>query len=434
MNLKVSDKLVTIKHSSTGWALYHPADLRARRKHPAYWWDFQFAIAKEFNRGSLIAVVADFDDNVQATCRIGDLTSREKNLVIDSAVFRLKVRFSQLFFTALDELPCDRYEPLIDDDSVENLIIPNGRYEVTVYTIAWVEETGAFNPQGEKNSGTLTDYVICFRPVESFDHTLVADGVPHLMVNDFPVTGYIAPRFDEVDIRSPYPFVYLPDQIPLPGVTTYLKFPVSHHGSLLAAMERPDWSLVISPVDTCPGIGVIFSLKALSEETDDAGSVYLNGSGIGVKVVEIRGLAAAGEGGWFAEVTALHAPGSSYFDEHDIQEPSVSLFAKIKRLFLRGSRVADFGYHEVDPYEAAEKIELMRALKSGFKRFIQQEAYPYPDFALERIQAILSLSLLTYVVADEMGFSFEDRRSLFLLTDEAERAKMVLKRLNRVLS
>ena len=430
MTEKAADQIITIRHSMTGWALYHPADLRSRRKYPKYWWDYDFAIAKEFKRRVLAAAIADFPNYSFAVCRIGSLTEREALLVIDSAEFGLNVRFNQLFFTDLDDLPSDQSHPLVDDVEVQSINIPIGQYRVIVSTIAWMEEPGALDQQGNRNEDALTEYVICFEPVNNFDDVLIIDSVPHLMVNDMPIANRLISRFDEIEIRSPYPFMLLLDQIPLPGVTSYLHIPAEYKSALDAAMMREDWSVVIADADNCPAIGVIFCIESVSDSVTELG--YYEVSGIGVKVVELKGLALVGETDWFAEVRLLHSKGSVYEDDHQyFKKPG--FFQKIRRFFSSSMQSFDDSddFFE-DPYEKAEKIQMMRELKAKFKDYIQQNReYPYPDFALERVQAISSFSLLTYMIADEIGFSTKDRQALLKILDESARAKMVLRRLNR---
>ena len=112
----------------------------------------------------------------------------------------------------------------------------------------------------------------------------------------------------------------------------------------------------------------------------------------------------------------------------------VPFWKRVKRFFIRAEGMVDTGYQMVDPYEMAEKIQLLREMKNRFRDLVHQDHYPYPDFVIERIQSVSTLSLLTYIIADEIGFELDDRRLLLSLLDETDRAKLVLKRLHRLVS
>lgn len=176
------DEKLVVGTEIASWYLFHPDDLAHRLSHPRLWPAHEFAIAKEFAAGNLIAIDTKGDGEFLIRFTDQELTEAEQCHLGASATFRLRVRHDRLLLDGGDLVPSAEMSNwngllvsagLIDESELGPepwIEIPNGNYQVTVHR---------FNFQ-EGQEDDLPDYTVQFQLVKNLNAIDSPPSIPEL--------------------------------------------------------------------------------------------------------------------------------------------------------------------------------------------------------------------------------------------------------------
>jgi len=333
------------------WFLFHPDDLAHRADDPLDWWSHDFAIAREFSAGRLIAVGTGSDGGYTVRFTDGGLSPREETYALDARVFRLRVRHGRLYVDGGDGLP---YEGRLDnpEDYPDRWItIADGTYQVTVHVLAWDEEPGALATGGQSTADALPSYVAVFTVVPDLDAIAPLAALPRLerwapTPRDAPVApGPAAPvaptmwaraasalrgRFRRAAATARY-LVFPRDAVVFPE-TGSLDLPISADENAVLSQAGGPVVLVLSPA--VGAIGTLFATMSYgSSITSDPTGAGYDMSGRGVRRVRVLAVEER-HGARYARVAAYEPPAT---------EVAPARLAEVRRLFARYVE-SDAGY------------------------------------------------------------------------------------------
>ncbi len=333
------------------WFLFHPDDLAHRADDPLDWWAHDFAVAREFLAGTLVAVETGADGGYTVRLTDGGLSPREETYALAARVFRLRVRHGRLYVDGGDGLP---YEGRLDnpEDYPDRWItLADGAYQVTVHVLAWDEEPGALAAGGQSAADALPSYVAVFAPVPDLDAIAPLTALPRLerwapTPRDAPAApepaAPVAPtrwaraasalrgRFRRADAAARY-LVFPRDAVVFPE-TGSLDPPISADDN--AALSRAGGPVVLVLSPAAGAIGTLFATMSYgSSITSDAAGAGYDMSGRGVRRVRLLAVEER-QGARYARVAAYEPPAT---------EVDPARLAEVRRLFARYAE-ADAGY------------------------------------------------------------------------------------------
>lgn len=375
LNIKIS-----VGTDVASWFLFHPDDLAYRRHDPHTWWTEDFAIAKEFAAGRLIAVGTGKDGNTNVRFTNQGLTEREQTYARKSAEFRLRVQQGCLYLDGGWAVPSAEQ---IDPEECYRtsygwLTLPNGDYRATVHALAWFEEPGSMNEQGYSTPQALATFVVDIQPVKNLEEisplTSIPDLEPIIYSEEWlnPVEEIIIP------LEREYPLLCW-DKVIFLGIEQELDL-----STITEPFELMDRQVVVSYSQEDQAITTLFKVGAIQGKDAD----FL--IGVGEQLVRLNRIFKRRDA-WWVEVEPYEPP-STCVDSATSE--------RLKQLF------ADY---------AAKDTSYQSRIK--FHRFYA-----------ERVASLKKPKELGWFVAQAIPFSGMQQQALLSLSDAD-----LIEELNRVL-
>ncbi len=333
------------------WFLFHPDDLAHRADDPLDWWAHDFAVAREFVAGTLVAVGTGSDGGYTVRFTDGGLSPREETYALAARVFRLRVRYGRLYFDGGDGLP---YEGRLDnpEDYPDCWVaVANGVYQVTVHVLAWDEDPDALAAGGQDSADALPSYVAVFTAVPDLDAIVPPAALPRLerwapTPRDAPAApepaAPVAPtrwaraasalrgRLRRPAAAARY-LVFPRDAVVFPE-TGSLDLPISADENAALSQTGGPVVLVLSPA--VGAVGTLFATMSYgSSFTSDPTGAGYDMSGRGVRRVRLLAVE-EWQGARYARVAAYEPPAT---------EVDPARLTEVRRLFARYAE-ADAGY------------------------------------------------------------------------------------------
>jgi hypothetical protein len=373
------DKTLSVGTDVAAWFLFHRHDLAHRRADPQSWWDYDFAIFKEFAAGTLVAVNTRGDGNSTVRFTNVGLTERELTYAVCWADFRLQVKHQSLYLDGGYVLPaeeCDEIERC-DPEGYGWIELPNGNYRVTVHAIAWYDEPGALDENKYSTNSALAAYVVHFQSVADLDSITPPTTLPDLSTVCSTSEDVVFSEGEELSIQntplqwSEYPVLQWHEVI----------FPYSEHRLDITGLE---------PFELSDGQMV----TVLSLDVPTIGTLV--------------------------QYTAY---GTTYWEDHYESEMNVVAIrlVELKRIFKRN----EVFWAEVEPYNPTfvpanlESIEELKRLFADYAaiKLTNSIHVEYPHFYAEHIASLTEARELGWRVAHALDLISDRQQELLALSE-----------------
>ncbi len=364
------------------WFLYHPDDLEHRVDAPMTWSLYNFASRREFAEGNMVGVETGADGGYTIRFTNTGLTEREKRYVVGTQTFRLNVRHGRVYLDGGDSLPGGDPKLLEDPNThPENwLTLPNGKYRVIVYALAWYEEPGA----EENPDSAVPVYVVVLKPVSSFVDVQFPEEFPDLRP-ERPTPESQTHSPPKQKLQPTYLLLQWP-QIIFPNIDLE-RSPSAEQYKYLT--NRHDSSFVFAPDLHAPTVATLVHISSIGYEGKGNGmEMKYNMTFMGRQPVR---------------VVAIHRKENAIFADVESYSPSPSTNS---------------------PAET-------RALKTLFNRYASvnpqyRSNIEYPSFHAERIAAEEDTQQLNWLIAYGLNLSLEQQHSV-LAAGEQEQRQILLR-------
>lgn len=105
--------------------------------------------------------VFEFEVRVSGSSEHSDITERERTYLTESSEPYLFCSEGELNLSGIEFIEAT------PDNNVGTLEVPAGRYTVTVHQLAWQDEPGATDAEGNPSTDALPDFLIIVNPSDS---------------------------------------------------------------------------------------------------------------------------------------------------------------------------------------------------------------------------------------------------------------------------
>jgi hypothetical protein len=171
------EQLYMLGTDVAGFALYHPDRLAHRSDSPLGWWD---EAAEEFRTGRLVAFCTGSDGTFTLKFVQRPLSVAEEKALVVSQAFRYLVEDGRLYWDNTDCLPSEDQFERAEEDEEGWLVLPNGRYRVTVCALDWFTD---LSDTEREAAGDISHYVVRVEPVPSFQDVPAPESAPWLQAS-----------------------------------------------------------------------------------------------------------------------------------------------------------------------------------------------------------------------------------------------------------